>query len=396
MRSDQITDAILLRPEETGERDYPAFAITQPEGLHAIAKDWQSLEQQTGSVAFFQSWSWTLNFLNYAKADCSFQPFVLAAKEHGTLVALLPLAIQAKTGRTILTGLTEPFQQYTEMLIAPGHDPEAVFRHWLPLIRNSGADVIHLGQIRHDSHLHQAVKPILPPSGERDAAPFVDLSCWPDFAGYYQTVKSKTRKNIRNAHNRLESTAPVRHEVFSQGPKLADVIDRTFAWRKAWLTRSGLTSRAFSDEDFSRFVDRLASGESAGCSGLAVIAMRLSHGDRPIAEQWGFVHESRYYAFMSGWDPAYEAISPGKLHLGQVLQACYEYNLKAADFMIPAVPYKSTWAKQSVPVQDHVLALTPRGHLYVRLWLDWIRPTAKTVLYRLPIPVRNLIFRFIR
>lgn len=395
MQTNLKVDQVLPRQGGTCVPDYQVLALKDQSDIVALEEDWARLDQENSSVGFFQSWVWSHNFLEYAKAIDGFDPLVLTARHHGKLVAMLPLAIQSKTGRKILTGLTEPFQQYTEMLMAEGHDPGKIFSQWLLLIRQCGADVIHLGQIRHDSNLFQAMDGNIPPSGEMDAAPYVDLSQWSDFSSYYYTVKSKTRKNIRNAHNRLGTTAPVSHEVYTHGVQLGNVIDKTFAWRQDWLKRSGLTSRAFSDDDFSRFVSRISSGEGAKCCGLETIAMSLMHGDNPIAEQWGFVHKDRYYAFISGWNPEYENISPGKLHLGQVVKACFERNLKAADFMIPSVPYKLTWAKETVPVQDHVLALSFRGTLYTKLWLELARPTAKKILYKIPIPIRNKIFKVI-
>ncbi len=80
-----------------------------------------------------------------------------------------------------------------------------------------------------------------------------------------------------------------------------------------------------------------------------------------MADQWGFVHKRRYYAFMARWDEGYEEASPGKMQLGAILEACHGEGIDVADFLIPAARYKFTWAREAVPVQDHVLALTVRG-----------------------------------
>lgn len=223
----------------------------------------------------------------------------------------------------------------------------------------------------------------------------MQLSDWPDFESYYGSLRSKTRKNMRNARNRLNREAPLKHGVFRDRTSVASIIDRTFEDRSAWLERMGLTSRAFDDADFEAFLERLKdrAGERGDAGDFETLGFCLMHGDTPISEQWGFLHRGRYYAFMSGWDPAYEQASPGKLHLADVLECCFELSADAADFMIPAVPYKMTYAADAIGVQDHILTLTLRGMIYNRVWLNGLRSGAKKLFFRLPPSIRGIVLR---
>jgi CelD/BcsL family acetyltransferase involved in cellulose biosynthesis len=278
------------------------------------------------------------------------------------------------------------------MLADPGCDLPAVFREMLPLIRSAGADCLQLGQMRCDSNLAKALAEVVPPSGEADGAPFVPIGEWPDFAAYHQTINAKTRKNMRNARNRLEREAPVTHQVARSGALLADVIDRSFQGREAWLERQGLTSRAFREPDFASFIERF---KDPRITGIDTIAFALKHGERPIADQWGFVHRRRYYAFMAGWDEAYEESSPGKMQLGAILEACHGEGIDLADFLIPAARYKFTWARDQVAVQDHVLALTAKGKAHNALWLNFARPLAKKAVEAMPAGLRGRLVRML-
>ncbi len=128
---------------------------------------------------------------------------------------------------------------------------------------------------------------------------------------------------------------------------------------------------------------------------IELLAMTLCHGDKPVADQWGFVHKGRYYAFMATWDTDYEAASPGKLHLGEVINACYARGIHTADFMIPGSAYKFTWTERAMPVADHLLALTWRGELQTKVWLQWLRPRAKRLLTRLPAGLRGRLLKLV-
>ena len=361
-------------------------------GMREIETEWRKLEDESGEACLFQSFDWCVNFALHAKGREQDDFRIFTLRRNGKLKAVLPLAIRLNQGIKVLTGMTEPFQQYTAMLVAGGENPETVFRTMLPALKNAGADYLHLGQVRKSSPLGRAVSGSLKPSGEVDGAPYVQLSDWPDFETYFQSVKAKTRKNMRNARNRLERDAPVTHLVARGGSVLTEVIDRSFEGREAWLERQGLTSRAFRDSGFAGFVSRFKDPE---LTGIETVAFSLQHGDKPIADQWGFIHKGRYYAFIAGWDQAYEESSPGKLHLGNIIEACYEAGLKTADFMIPAARYKFTWANDATPVCDYVMPLTLRGRIHNTLWLNLIRPLAKQVAYAMPAGLRSLLFRIV-
>ncbi|MCG6857738.1 MAG: GNAT family N-acetyltransferase [Salaquimonas sp.] len=374
------------RPAATDE----VRVLTTLDEIEWIEDGWRALENEAEGAVLFQSYDWCRNFLDHALSNGPVEIRVLTVTRDGRLIGLLPLAVRNDQGLKVLTGLTEPFQQYTDMLVASDADAKAVFQKMLPKLRTIGADYLHLGQVRRDAELFEAIDGVVPVSGEEDAAPFVPVAEWPDFDSYHKTVKSKTRKNMRNARNRLERDAPVTHRHARDGALLADVIDRSFAGREAWLERQGLTSRAFRDSSFSEFVERFKHGDRTG---ISTIAFSLFHGDRPIADQWGFLHNGRYYAFMAGWDEVYEESSPGKLHLGAILEDCFEEGVETADFMIPAARYKFTWANDAVPVRDHVMALTLRGRIQNTLWLNFARPLAKRIVYALPQGMRAALFK---
>src|SRR5690606_29202079 len=100
------------------------------------------------------------------------------------------------------------------------------------------------------------------------------------FKAYHATVNAKTRKNMRNARNRLARGATLTHRLVADPAGVAALVERAHRGREAWLEAQGLTSRAFRDPSFGSF----AAAISAPDSSIAVIVMSLTLDDRPIAD----------------------------------------------------------------------------------------------------------------
>ncbi len=231
------------------------------------------------------------------------------------------------------------------MLLAPDAPADTAARLLDAACRLPECDGLHLLKVRDDS----ALAPLLAARGatrsNEDAAPFVDLAPFPDFKAYHATLNAKTRKNIRNARNRLARGGTLSHRVLSDPADVAALVERAHRGRERWLEAQGLTSRAFRDPTFGAFTHAIAQADDE--SAISVMAMSLMLDDTPIADQWGFVFNDRYYAYVATWAPEFEESSPGKLHLEEVIRACKERGVAVADFLMPAARYKFTWAERS-------------------------------------------------
>jgi CelD/BcsL family acetyltransferase involved in cellulose biosynthesis len=365
--------------------------ISDAAGFAALENDWRDLEKQNPNTLLFQSYDWCYNHMRFSKNNSGFKPRIIAIRRNMKLVALLPLVLKDQGRLSVLTGFSEPFQQYTEILVKPRTDLDILRQPVRAAMKRSGADYFHFGQVREDGNLANLLKGIAPPSGERDGAPFVVITDFPDHETYFATINAKTRKNMRNLRNRLERDAPLTHHVIRGGQEMADLVQRAYEGREAWLERMGITSRAFRDDEFLDFLQRFATDGKA--EGVETIAMSLRHGDKPVSDQWGFVYRGRYYAFMATWNPEYEPFSPGRLHLDQVIRTCFDEGLEIADFMIPAASYKLTWTQNIAMVRDHVLPLTMRGRAYTSLWLGFARPLSKRLVFAMPPTLRSFLVK---
>ncbi len=377
--SDRAPDAVL--------RDE---AFRSREAVEALAVRWRGLEQVAGGLTLFQSLGWVQAVFDFEarRANRGFDPVIVTLSDGQRLVAVLPLERVRTGARRILTPLGHAFGQYSDVLVAPGYDPAAVVSRLLrAAVAAAPADAVSFYKVREGSALALGMPQRHVATGSEQAAPFVALDGFADYAAYFQTIKPKTRKNMRNARNRLEREGALEHRVAETVADTLAVVERTLVGRAGRLKDQGLTSRAFRDGGFMDFCRSLPQR-----SDISLLAFSLTHLGQPIAEQWGFVHAGRYYAFVASRDFANSDESPGKLHLGEVIEACAERGLSGCDLGVPAMPYKLTWATESVPVTDYALPMTLKGWLVIQLWDVLLRPLLKRTVLRMPSGLRARIF----
>jgi CelD/BcsL family acetyltransferase involved in cellulose biosynthesis len=381
------------RAEHTATALFPlrAEVVRTREGLDALAQQWARLDDLAPATVF-QSLGWARAIFDFEaqRGNTAFDPVIATVSDGSGLVGLLPLE-RIRTGtRTVLTPLGQAFGQYADALVAPGFEATPIVGRLLKAaISAAPCDVVSLLKVREDSALARGMPATRQVTGEVQAAPYVDLTAFPDFAAYFATIKPKTRKNMRNARNRLEREGPVEHYLAS-GQEVIGVVERTLVGRSQRLHRQGLTSRAFREPGFLDFCRSLAANPD-----LDLLAMSLSHRGEPVAEQWGFVHDGRYYAFVASRDFDHSDESPGKLHLGEVIRTAAERGLAGCDLGVPAMPYKLTWATGTVSVRDYALPVTPRGLFIVKLWDMGLRPRLKQLVLGMPSGVRSLAMKLV-
>jgi len=368
-----------------------ADVVRTREAFDAMAPQWRALEAQVDGAVLFQSSGWARAVFDFeaARGNMTFDPVVVTLSDGQRLVAVLPLERIRTRARTVLAPLGHAFSQYSDVLIGAGPEPrDAMARLLRAAVRAAPCDAVSFLKVRDDSMLARAMPANHLVTGTEQGAPYVALDAFADYATYFQTIKPKTRKNMRNARNRLERDGAVTHHLAATPAETLGIITRTLSGRADRLRDQGLTSRAFRDAAFTTFCTAMA-----GRDDLPVLAMSLRHRDEPIAEQWGFVHKQRYYAFVASRDFSNSEESPGKLHLGEVIHACAERGLAGADLMVPVMPYKLTWATGVVAVRDYALPITPRGMLVLQLWDRTMRPLLKKTMLNLPPGLRGLAMK---
>lgn len=373
-------------------KDFEITVIRNRDGVEAIAAAWLALEAQSSGAVLFQSVAWAravFDFEARRKAG-DFDPVIVTFRQQGQLQAILPLQRVRAAFRRVLVPLGDSFQQYADVLAAPDLDIATALPQMLKAaVAAAPADLVSFLKVRDDSRLKTelAQRAIVTTSGQ--GAPFVTLAQWSGFDDYFQTIKPKTRKNMRNARNRLERDGALHHRIAETSAEKLGVVVRTLEGRAGRLKDQGITSRAFATSAFADFCETLTHKDT----GLELLAMSLIHDGEPMAEQWGFVHGGRYYAYVASRDFSQSDESPGKLHLRDVIETCFAKGLATADLLVPVMPYKLTFAKQVMAVTDYALPVTLKGDLIIRVWDRRLRPLAKRVVLAMPVRLRAALMR---
>ena len=385
-RRERLADRVIA-----GSHALRMNVVRTREAFDTMAHQWAGLETQVDGAVLFQGSGWARAIFDFeaARGNKDFDPVVVTLTDGQRLVAVLPLERIRSHSRTILTALGNAFSQYSDVLIAPGLEPrDAVARLLRTAISSAPCDMVSFLKVRSDSQLAKGMPTNHVVTGTEQGAPYVALNAFDDFAAYFQTIKPKTRKNMRNDRNRLERDGAVEHHVAATPEEALGVVERTLSGRANRLKDQGLSSRAFRDTTFMDFCTSLPNRAD-----VPILAMSLLHKGEPIAEQWGFVHKQRYYAFVASRDFGNSDESPGKLHLGEVINACADRGLFGADLMVPVMPYKLTWATEVVTVTDYALPVTPRGVLMINLWDKTLRPMLKRAVLNMPKGLRGLLMK---
>ena len=382
-----------VRGAETVSHGLNASVVRTAEGVDSLAPRWLALERTSRGLDLFQSLGWARAVFAFeaARGNRHFDPVIATLEDGRRLVGILPLERIRTGARTLLVPLGHAFAQISDVLIDTDTDAQAAVAKLLrAAIVAAPSDGISLLKVRDGSALARGMPHTAIRTGTEQGAPYVGLDEFDDFASYFSTIRTKTRKNMRNARNRLEREGPVEHQVVSDAAGRQALIERTLEGRAERLKEQGLTSRAFRDSGFRDFCTSLVSRDD-----IALRAFSLQHRGRPLAEQWGFVHGGRYYAYVASRDFSHSDESPGKLHLSDIIRTCADQGLKGCDLGVPVMPYKLTFATQTILVRDYALPTTPRGWLLFQAWDVWLRPSLKRIVLALPAGLRSGLMRLV-
>lgn len=363
--------------------------VTDLAQLEALAGPWETLNARFADhdAPFFQSFAWSMHVarIRSARSPDSYRVCVAKVLRGARLVGLWPLSLQRQARAWLARSLDDPFGQFAGAVF---HDRDDIVPGVVAVVevlrRARLADGMQIEGVVAGTPLHEGLATAGFTATDNTDAVVVDLRPFASFEDYTRTVNAKTRKNLRNLLNRLERSGPVTAVVVTEAAPIREMIERSFADRVQWLNVRGKSSAAFRDGDFHALVKALPEAP-----GITLRAFALLHGGNVIARQWGFVYGGRYYAYISSRDPAFDAFSAGRIHLGRVIQSCYEKGLNVLELMPPKVDYKLTWTDKTKRVDQLTVSFTARGRLLLDVWLTRLDPALRKLSHRLPHGVRR-------
>jgi CelD/BcsL family acetyltransferase involved in cellulose biosynthesis len=311
--------------------------LRSTEELKAFVPQWWLLWRRVQQATPFQSPAWLIPWW-----EC-FRPGQLCTiaveEEKGRLVGLAPLYLETgPLGRRLLP-LGVSLSDFLDLLLDPDMKEDAGSAIMAHLAATDwGWEVMELQELPPGAAaLSLAVPPEFAEScAEHNTCPVLAL---PDRAdGLRAVIPPRQRRKLAMARNRAARAGGVRVSE-ADSVSAYDHLQALYALHHArWQSRGA--SGVLDGEAVRRF-HRAAVGGLMEAGLVRLYALKLQ--SRTIGAYYGFRHNGRALAYLAGFDPEHERLSPGTLLLGHAIEAALSEGAREFHFLRGREAYKYRW-----------------------------------------------------
>jgi len=347
--------------------------IEQRAQLAEVEAEWDQLLERTDVASPFLTPGWQMAWLDTYGAE--HQPFVLVARDAGTLVGLWPLARRARGPFRVLEPIGAGRSDWLDIPVVPERraDVLSAFLEYLGRHRRAW-DLIEHRDVLVDSPSIAALESLCGDGGirirrqSRTVAPYLALTgTWEQFL---DSKRGKFRSNLkyyrrlpeRNGQ-KLTSGRVTWSDRTLTVDDLASIELRSWKARDGNLKVSTEAGRAF----YRRFCDYLASRGSLEVWSAAI-------DGEPVAFILNIIFQGKCYHYNTCYDERFGNISPGVLLHAEAIANAYERDLTEYDFLSGDEPYKDRWCSHRRSIEHLTLfhsgaaSLVAQGALVEARW----------------------------
>jgi len=323
--------------------------------LKKLSTNWDSLLAQSTENNFFQTWSWTRNWIE--AYHCEQKLLCLTAYDSGQLIAIAPLYVDVITFSGLFKlkvlrflGSGEVCSDHLDFILRRKGAEQAFKSFWDQLFGplKKKWDMFEYHDIPQDS-LAQRLVYGLAQSDDRciqleiqaySVCPYIALpKTWEE---YLESLSANQRRALKVSTNLLSERGTLELRFCENEASLEEEIPRLIELnRRSWNQRGQPGS--FKSEEFREFHWRLAR-ESLAQGRLFLCSLWLE--EQHIGSLYGFQHDDKIYYYVI----AVERDSDNRISVGRVLLAqcieeairrgCCEFDLLRGD-----EDYKYHWTK---------------------------------------------------
>jgi len=341
--------------------------------LAAVELLWRASEDQA-SRTFFQSFAWLQAWQVHVGTRTGTSPVIIAGRHpDGTVVFILPLAVEHGRGLRRLTFLGADLCDYNAPLLHPAFsalvDAGAFSVLWpriLAQLRSDprfGFDVVDLPKM--PERVGAQLNPLMGlarqpnPSG----AHLTSLGgSWEEF--YARKRSAATRRTERKQLRQLGKVGEVHFVDQLEGEERVRTLDVLFEQKAHSFARMGVPN-IFRRPGYTELFRSFATDPT--CRHLVHLS-RLEVGSSIAAASIGFTACSCYYLVLSSYDSGATArLGPGRAHLQELLRFAIRSGIDVFDFTIGDELYKLDWSDGRLTLYDHLSAANLRGAVAVAL-----------------------------
>jgi len=315
-----------------------------------LEKMWKDILQVSDYHTVFSTWAWLSIWWKHFGRDKRL--LLLLAEEDGEIVGIAPLmysvhrAFGLRQGRIEFIGTRElanarfigtPDSDYNDFIVKEKNEEcIKLFIDYLNNLREKW-DCIDLMDIPESSpslkllgKTSGCVKPV-------HECPYISLP--KSYDAFLSSLNYKKRKNIRRASRSLEKDFKVDFVDCSGTQYFAEGIESLIELHQRRWESKGFCG-VFGDQRSRSFhMDVARSFAEKGWLGLYLLKVF----DHPVAAHYGFKYRSKFYSYVTGFDPRYSKYGVGSLLAANIIANCIQDGLVEFDFLRGTEEYKERW-----------------------------------------------------
>lgn len=335
--------------------------IRDEEGFLAEREAWTKLYQKAteqGEATPFQSWEWCYYWWKYREERDSL--FIIKAYTGKIIEGYAPLVVKNK----MVEYIGGRDMDYGRFLIA--YDYMRAIRGFIDTIRQENFGISFQEMASNNTQLH-IVQKILENSKyyishRTTRTSYIPIYKFETFDAYLNTLSGKFRKSLRKALN-----ADIIFQKENVTESLLEVISEIFADRQE--VRGG-------SMDLSWAIPMIK--ELCRC-GLLEIYLGY-HNGCPIAYHITLCDKSAKYLWLIAHRRDAEQIRPGRIMRYNLIQKCFNMNLKYFNNMRGDYDYKLEWNVELDTNYTIFVYRNPVTYIKSRICF-WLRPKLKKIVY---------------
>ena len=342
----------LLNPEQrVPGKELSRRLIEHEAEFEELARSWSALAMACKARPF-QDFAWAKAWVNTIGRADGRELRIATLWEGARLLAILPLVRRSYFGVRLLEWIGARAADYCDALIHPALDAHLALRTlWDAVIVRGDCDVIRLGQVREDSHIHAllADAQLRPWMETREETYFVPVR-WKSGEEWLGAQGAHARKQIKYDIRHL-AKAGFEYYVWKSPDPYEPIAEALIAQKSAWLARQGY-GPLLSHGKGAQFL-RECIAEMAARGTLHLSAFRSRSGF--AACHLGFHQHGILYGYMPTYDPQWAAYSAGTAIRDAFIMWACDHGVHRVDLLRGTDPYKRRYGPESEWLQTWVI-----------------------------------------
>lgn len=362
-----LTPAQELRAaaELASRESFKIEVVRDFDQFNAISREWDQLVDACGTDRVFLSHTW---FRTWWEAfGAGKQLHIVTVRCGESLVAIAPM-MRARASIygfhvDALHAIYNVHSPRYDFIVAADRRLELYEAIWKQLADQNDCDMIVIAQVPDDSWTIGSIASLAQAQGwlagqwVAPSSPFISLGC--DYEDYANNLKPGCRARLAKRYAKLRSIVPVDVEFVTAADAVESAMRDGFRIENAgWKGRKG--TAMLSDPAVAEFYLRLAQREAA--LGQLRLTFLRAAGER-IAFNYLLQKKRKLYAVKIGYDPHYQAFSPGNMLLNLILKDACSRGIEEYDLLGGDDRWKFEWTDNR---REHRWLFVSRNHWRLR------------------------------